>query len=125
MSKKIVLGIVGGRGFHDFQLMKRSIQALTEEKEYEITKVVSGGAFGADSYGAIYALQKELPLEVFAAEWNKYGKSAGFKRNKLIAQQSDVIMAFWNGRSKGTKNTIDIARSYEKEVHIILYEGDQ
>jgi len=86
-----------------------------------ITEIISGGARGADTLAEMYARHRALPVKVFPAEWDKYGKSAGFRRNADIVKNSDIIVAFWDGKSKGTKHTIDLARRYFKEVKIIKF----
>ena len=72
-------------------------------------RIVSGGARGVDSIGAQYACDAKLIFKLHPAEWSKYGKSAGYKRNILIVKDADIVLAFKNPGSKGTQHTIDIA----------------
>lgn len=83
------------------------------------TIIVSGGARGVDQAAEFYAKHAGLEIIVFPAEWDKYGKRAGFVRNKLIVDAADRIVAFWDGASKGTKHTIDLALKQGKPVEVI------
>lgn len=81
--------------------------------------VVSGGARGADRLAEIYASYRSLPIEVHEAEWDKYGKRAGFRRNIQIIDSCDEVVAFWNGRSPGTRHSITYAMSKDKKITVI------
>lgn len=82
------------------------------------TVVVTGGARGVDTWAEIYAEHCGLTTLVFPAEWDKYGKGAGFIRNRLIVENADRVAAFWDGSSPGTANTIEIARQMGKPVEV-------
>ena len=116
----MILAIIGSREFDDYDLLKQSVEELIRNG-HEIEEIVSGGAMGADSLGARYANENNIPLTVFRAEWNKYGKSAGPKRNKLIVDHCDMVLAFWDGESRGTKHSLDLAESLDKPNTIIFY----
>ncbi len=60
-------------------------------------------------------------MTIFIAEWDKYGKSAGYIRNRLIVQESDMIVAFWDGKSKGTKHSIDQATLKKIPLLLVRY----
>lgn len=107
--------IVGGRNFFDKQKM---IEVLSS---YNIEKVVSGGASGADTLAAVYANENNLQLIEYLPEWSKYGKMAAYIRNEKIVQAADMVIAFWDGKSKGTKMTIDLAGKYKKQCVIVMY----
>lgn len=113
------LGIVGSRDFNDYWMLASYVDKLVEE--YGITSIVSGGAKGADTLARTYAEANGLELIEYLAEWDRYGKSAGFKRNELIWKDSDVIIAFWDGESKGTKHTID---KYKGDLFVINYNEE-
>ena len=80
--------------------------------------IVSGGAKGADALGEKYAEENGLEIERYFADWNTFGKSAGPKRNELMAQSSDYIICFWDGKSRGTKSMIDFAQKYNTPIKI-------
>lgn len=78
---------------------------------WEITEVVSGGCRGPDSYGEIWAKEKGIPVKRFPAEWERYGKKAGFLRNVDMAKYAEALIAFWDDESKGTLHMIKEAHS--------------
>jgi len=106
------IGVVGSRTFNNYQYMKNILDKL-----FSCNKIISGGAIGADSLAARYAKENNIELEEFLPDWNRYGKSAGFKRNKQIVDASDIIVAFWDGESRGTANTISLAHKQNKTVY--------
>lgn len=108
-------GVVGSREFTDYSILK---DILDNHRIY-ILEIVSGGARGADSLAARYAQEHSIKLTEFLPDYKKYGKKAPFVRNKLIVQNSDLILAFWNGFSTGTKHSMDYAKSLNKQVIII------
>lgn len=83
------------------------------------TVLVSGGASGVDTWAVNAAKHYGLPKPiVHLPNWKEYGKSAGMIRNEWIVNDADYVVAFWNGTSKGTKNTIDRAQRMGKRVII-------
>lgn len=110
------MGIIGSRTFNNYKYMKEILDS------FSFSEIVSGGAKGADSLARRYAEEKNIPITEILPEWDKYGKSAGFKRNKLIIDQSDAIVAFWDGVSRGTAHSISLARKNGKDVHIFWKE---
>lgn len=76
---------------------------------WKITSVISGGAPGVDSLAIQFSQQFNLPLEVYRADWDKYGKSAGMIRNQEMANNGEALLALWDGYSVGTKHMIKVA----------------
>ena len=113
--------IAGGRDFTDYAFLKRNCDAVLFEKT-GIT-VISGTAGGADTMGEKYAREKHYAIKQFPAFWDIYGKSAGYKRNSQMADYADVLIAFWDGQSKGTKHMIDLAKSKNMDVYVITYKS--
>jgi len=111
------IAIVGSRTFTDYDLLLSTIQKFKDE----IDTIVSGGAAGADSLGKRFADYWQIASIIFPADWNKYGKSAGFRRNQHIVDYSDMVVAFWDGESKGTKDTIEKARVAKKPTFIVYF----
>lgn len=113
------IGVIGSRTFNNYKLLKRVLDRFIFNIEDGRLTIVSGGADGADSLAEQYCKENNIIPVVFKPEWNKYpGKSAAAIRNQKIVDHSDFIIAFWNGRSPGTKMTIDFARKANKEVFI-------
>ena len=115
--------IAGSRGFSNYKLLKEKCNEYLREKrkEYNII-IISGGARGADFYGEKYAQDEGFLLEVFLANWNKFGKSAGFRRNEQMAEVADALIAFWDGKSHGTKHMIEIMENKKLLVRVIKYK---
>ena len=114
--------IAGSRGFSNYKLLKETCDKyLREKKKTHNVVVISGHARGADSLGEKYASDEDLDLEIYPADWKKYGKSAGFMRNEQMADIADAVIAFWNGESHGTKHMIDIAEEKGLNVRVVNY----
>lgn len=114
------LAIVGSRSWSNAALLKRTLDQYAEVHgvEHHIT-VISGGAAGADSMGEAWARKNGYPVEVIRPDWERYGRSAGFKRNEDIIREADIVFAFWDGSSKGTLDSINKARRLGIEVRVI------
>lgn len=114
--------VAGSRNFSNYKLLKDVCNETLREKkkEYNIV-IVSGGARGADKAGEMYANEEKLDLEIFPADWKKFGKAAGFRRNEQMAEFADALIAFWDGKSHGTKHMIDIATEKGMKVKVIEY----
>lgn len=108
------LAVVGSRTFHDYNRLREVLF------KYTPSEIVSGGAVGTDSLAERYAKEQNIALTIFRPDWNTHGKKAGFLRNKIIVEHSDRVIAFWDGKSKGTKSTIDYAKQLKKECVICL-----
>lgn len=87
--------------------------------ELKIARILSGGAKGADQVAERYAKENNIPIEVFLPNWKEYWKAAGPIRNTQMVELADVIVAFWDGTSPGTKHTITRAKQFHKHVYII------
>jgi hypothetical protein len=111
--------IAGGRDFGNSDILFKNCDEIL--KEYKDIEIVSGTANGADKMGEYYARQKGYQVKKFPAQWEKYGKSSGYIRNKEMSEYGDILIAFWDGSSKGTKNMIELAESKNIQTHVILY----
>ncbi len=85
-------------------------------------EVVSGRAKGADKFGEDYAKARCLDVKLFPAQWNKYGRKAGHLRNLEMAEYADMLVAFWDGKSKGTAHMIREAKKRNLRVEVVSYE---
>ena len=111
--------IAGGRNFDDFnRLCKICDEFLQDQNDIEI---VSGAYKGADLLGERYAAERNYPIKQFPADWRRYGKSAGLKRNNEMAAYADALIAFWDGESKGTKNMIELAEHSGLKVKVFYF----
>ena len=130
--KELRVIIAGGRNFDDFPLlMNKCIEIIAtvtkEDNTIDKIRIVSGGARGADRLGEQYAKIAHYDITIFPAAWDTYGKSAGYKRNAEMAKFASedgnisVLIAFWDGKSRGTKHMIDLAKRYGLKVHVVNY----
>jgi hypothetical protein len=114
--------VAGSRGFSNYKLLKETCNnALREKKKTHNVVIISGHAKGADLAGEQYANEEKLDLEIFPADWKKYGKSAGFRRNEQMAEFADALIAFWDGKSNGTKHMIDTATNKGMQIKVVNY----
>ena len=116
--------IAGTRDFNDYDFLKKNVDYFLQgiNPNNEEIEIVSGNARGADKLGERYAKEHNLPVKLFPANWDKYGKQAGYLRNQEMANYSDVLIAFWDEKSKGTKHMIDIAKKQGLTVIVVGYE---
>ena len=114
--------VAGGRDFVDYNRLSLVLFALKAHAlaDKNIT-LVSGMARGADKLGFQFAKENQIPCKMFPADWDKHGKSAGYIRNKEMAVNSDGLLAFWDGESKGTKHMIQTMEKMGKWVHVVRY----
>ena len=116
--------VCGGVHFNDYDMLKSKLDQLITQ--YEYVTLVSGHAKGADTLAEKYAADKGIPIKVFPADWTKYGKAAGPIRNRAMLEyakeKTPVVVAFWNGESRGTGNMLKQARKAGAECHVFLYE---
>lgn len=111
------IAIIGSRNFKDKNLLNETLDSY----QNQVTVVVSGGAKGADCLGEEWAKENNIQTEIFLPNWEKFGKSAGFIRNNYIIENSDEVIAFWDGKSKGTNHSISLCKKLNKKYKIILF----
>lgn len=120
--------IAGGRDFKNYKLLKEKCDIIL--RETVVTEIVSGkqmsedsdgNKWGADYLGELYAKEKGFPVKPFPADWTKYGKAAGPIRNKEMAVYADYLIAFWDGKSTGTKDMIEKMKAQNKSYRVIYY----
>lgn len=119
MSMKIA--IVGSRSFKDYELLKNEVEKFITENSLEEVTIVSGGAVGADTLAEQFAAEMGYKTVIFLPEYKKYGRGACHVRNTDIVETSEVVFAFWDGISTGTKDSIDKAQNLNKPVFIHLF----
>jgi hypothetical protein len=125
--------IAGTRTYSDYTELKQVCSdyvahlikdGVSQQNEISI---ISGMASGADSLGVKFAKESGLCLIECAADWDAYGKAAGYRRNDQMAKLATdngcgVLLAFWDGKSKGTKHMIELAEKHKMEIYITLYK---
>lgn len=115
--------IAGGRNFYNYVTVKERCEYYLQNKlQTHNVIIVSGHATGADELGERFAADHGLKCELYPAEWDKYGPSAGPRRNAQMAEVADALIAFWDGKSRGTKNMIDTANKKDLQVAVVRYD---
>ena len=97
-----------------------TVQNLGEYLPEDTSEIVSGGARGVDTSAREYAKTSGIKLTEFLPEYDKYGRSAPLNRNITIIENSDLVLAFWDGKSRGTKFVIDYCKSCGIPIKIFL-----
>ena len=128
--KELRVIIAGSRDFNDYELLKKSaIEIITKKTMLpDLTRIVSGGARGADTLGERFANEMGLEISRFIPDWDGLGKRAGYVRNAEMAKfaveddNDGMLIAFLDGQSRGTKHMIDLAKRYGLEVHVVNYK---
>ena len=90
----------------------------------EVTEIISGGAKGIDISAEQYADSHFIPKRIIRPDYSRYGRAAPLKRNEQIVEAADIIIAFWDGQSKGTKYTIQYARKIGKPIKVFMSESN-
>ncbi len=117
MIKRIV--VAGSRNYNDYDEAKEYIDLCIKEIRNKHTLIfLSGGCRGADALGERYATENGFKVERYPAEWDRYGKEAGPKRNRKMAERADFVICFWDGKSRGTKSMIEYAKLNDKPTRI-------
>ncbi len=131
--KKVRIIVAGGRDFADYNLLFNSLMnVLTDLEEVNTVEnksqieFISGTCRGADVLGERFAYNFGYSVKRFPAKWDEIGKRAGYVRNCDMAKYASgadigILVAFWDGISKGTRNMIDIAKRYGLGVKVVKY----
>ena len=106
----------GCRNFNDYRFIKSTLDSIIKNRNF---KILVGDANGVDSLIVQYAKENNIPYQIFKANWDFYGKSAGPIRNRQMVELADGLIAFWDGKSRGTKNSIDEANKKGIKLKII------
>ena len=130
MADELRIIIAGSRNFNDYELLKREVLNIVkyDNRPKEYVKIISGCARGADTLGERFANEMGLEISRFIPDWDGLGKRAGYVRNAEMAKvaveddNDGMLIAFWDGKSRGTKHMIDLAKRYGLEVHIVNYK---
>lgn len=85
---------------------------------FDISEIVSGTARGVDRLGENYGKRNNIPIKRFPADWNKYGKKAGYIRNEVMALYADALISVWDGKSSGSKDMIERAEKHGLKLFV-------
>lgn len=110
--------VAGSRYITDYDVVRKALDDA-RENGLEITTIIEGGARGVDSLAARYATEHGIEHIRVHADWKRYGRGAGRKRNDQMAAMGDALIAIWDGKSRGTRHMIDCARQRTLLVKVI------
>lgn len=120
MSNEYRLVVAGCRDYHDYSVasveIEKHIRTLGANRPVII---ISGCASGADALGERYATEHNLPIERYPADWERYGRGAGPRRNEQMAKVADGVLVFWDGKSRGTQSMIKCAQKCNKPCQVV------
>ncbi len=108
------MAVIGTKKFTDFNFLSTTLKKIPN-----IELIISGGAPGTDTLAKKYAIQNEIEFLEFPPEYKKFGDKAKHIRDKLIVEECDEIIAFWDGECEGTKYTMNYAKQLKKPIKII------
>lgn len=111
------IAIIGSRTFDDYKLLCKTMEPYKDK----IGTIVSGGANGADTLGERWAKENNKETLIFYPDWDKYGKKAGYLRNHKIVENSDGVIAFWDGKSKGTQHSFSLCERLKIPIKIVQF----
>lgn len=115
MVNSFDVAIVGSRSFSDYEFMCEKLKGIN------FKSIISGGARGADKLAERYAKEHDIELHIFLADWEGIGNYAGLNRNLKMIEWCDMVVAFWDGESKGTAHMTSNALKKGKLVRIYNY----
>lgn len=107
------VAVIGSRGLR--------VDNLEKYLPKDTTEIVSGGARGVDTSAREYALRHGLKLTEYLPEYDRYGRGAPLRRNITIIENADLVLAFWDGRSRGTRYVIDNCKKRNIPVNIYIF----
>lgn len=120
-GERLNLCIFGSRSFDDYEFLERMVKSTRIFQERKIDYIVCGEARGADKLGRRFAEENCIGVMSFPADWSRYGKRAGFIRNEAMADVSTHAIAFWDGKSRGTRMMIESCLERGIKLWVINY----
>lgn len=114
--------IAGSRSIINYNIIEKYVNKCRQSliPEHIITHIISGHAIGVDQLGEMYAKEHNIPIVIFKPDWGKFGKPAGFIRNKEMVNYCDIGIIFWDGKSSGTKHTLNLLRDRGKLFNLVI-----
>ena len=112
--------IAGSRTITDQVALNR----LIDRCPWEITQIITGGCYGPDRMGELYARTHGIPCQRYPADWDRFGKAAGPRRNIAMAEDADALIVLWDGISRGSRHMIKTARRYGLSILQEVYQHE-
>jgi hypothetical protein len=120
-NKKITnIAVVGSRTYKNEEYILDNVLETLKKENLSIDNIVvfSGGAKGVDTIAANAMKRMGVEVREIIPNWKKYRRAAGIVRNKELVSNADIVIAFWDGRSRGTKNSINLAKKYRRKLYV-------
>lgn len=111
--------IAGSRDYTNYAEFEKRLNVILRNVDKKEILIISGHARGPDKMGERYAIENGIEYLVVKADWDKYGKNAGYRRNKEMAKIASHAVIFWDGVSNGTKHMIDLTTEYQIKTKVI------
>jgi hypothetical protein len=119
----VKIAVVGSRSWTRTDIIEEYLESIFRGGD----TLVSGGAAGADGYAENWArhyTQRDVKVDIRRPDWRRHGKGAGLIRNQEIVDNADMVIAFWDGKSRGTNDTIEKAGRRGLYVIVVNAEGE-
>lgn len=108
--------VAGGRNVTDYRVVLNAMDIIG----WTPTVIISGNANGVDKLGERWAKENVVVTEIFPANWDKYGKSAGYIRNDLMAKEAEALLLIWDGKSKGSGHMLKSAIKHKLKIMVYI-----
>jgi hypothetical protein len=120
IKNRVNIAVVGSRTYKNEDYILNNILETLKKENLSIENIVvfSGGAKGVDTIAAESMKAMGAKVNEIIPNWKKYRKAAGIVRNKELVGNADIVIAFWDGRSRGTKNSINLAKKYKRKLYV-------
>jgi hypothetical protein len=121
--------IAGSRDFDDYEYLEVQMnyilhEIIKEDEVWDNVIILSGGARGADKLGEQFADVYDFGIEQHIPDWNKHGRKAGILRNKVMVDKADLVVVFWDGKSRGSKHVIEYSKEVGKDAVVFKYKEE-
>lgn len=121
MKPSLITIIAGSRTVDEYRIIREGMKLVP----WRVKRVISGACRGPDRLGERWAHEHSIPMDRYPAKWGEFGKSAGYRRNELMAEKAEALVAFHELNSRGTSHMIDIAKRYNLEILILGVNDDR
>jgi hypothetical protein len=117
--------IAGSRGFTDYLKFKGYVDKFLSSLDKKDIMIIEGGAKGTDHMAHQYAVEKNIDVKTYPADWETHGKKAGMIRNREMGEAATHAIIFWDGQSRGTKNMISICEELGISLRTVRVKLDE
>lgn len=118
------LMICGSRSIQNSSWVFNHIKDCIKTFNTSTITIIEGEARGVDTIAKLFAKRHNIPIESYPADWDKYGKAAGYIRNEIMVKACDFCLILWDGKSHGTKHDIDLCKKYNKPYLLVVQNGN-